>query len=94
MAVGAWRWRPGRAYLGTTKFTFQLFAEGIGGPGLATFLTPLTLDLRSVEEAREVVGEIGEQRRIPAHSVMLTSEDGSVSERWFQLDGKWRRKGV
>ena len=31
------------------------------------------------------------QQRIPAHSISIDAEDGSLSERWFWLDGEWRR---
>jgi hypothetical protein len=48
--------------------------------------------LGTVAEARAVLEKIVAIEKVPAHSVTLTSEDGAISERWFQIDGLWRRK--
>jgi hypothetical protein len=56
------------------------------------FLLPLTLKFGSAEEARRLFGQLINQPKIPVHSLTLSSEDGTISERWFQMDGVWRRK--
>jgi hypothetical protein len=74
------------------KLTIQLFWEGEPpAPTVAPFLTPLTLDL-PIEKARELAIKLGDHEKVPAHSFTIKSEDGTISERWFHLDGAWRRK--
>jgi hypothetical protein len=76
------------------KFTYQIYWERLGKAGaVEPFLLPLTLQFASVVEARALLEKIVAIEKVPAHSVTLTSEDGSISERWFQIDGSWRRKG-
>ena len=73
------------------KFTLQMFwANSLGE--IEPFLRPLTLSFPSAEEARRVFSQVTRHPKIPVHSLTLVSEDGSTSERWFQLDGVWRRK--
>jgi hypothetical protein len=75
------------------KFTYQIYWERLGKAGaVEPFLLPLTLQFPSVAEARAVLEKIVAIEKVPAHSVTLTSEDGGISERWFQIDGSWRRK--
>ncbi|OAI44053.1 hypothetical protein AYO42_05350 [Rhizomicrobium sp. SCGC AG-212-E05] len=73
-------------------FTFDVRWEEPGKEGLHPLFKPITLGFASADIARTMVGKIVGHERVPAHSVMLTSADGTVSERWYQLDGKWRRK--
>jgi hypothetical protein len=56
------------------------------------FLLPLTLDFPSIVEARKAIIKVAEHKDVPAHSVTIRSEDGTVFERWFQIDGVWRRR--
>jgi hypothetical protein len=73
------------------KFTFQMFWQNPSN-GLEPFLLPLTLDFPSVETARQAFDKIVRHPNVPVHSITLASEDRTVSERWFQIDGQWRRK--
>jgi len=73
------------------KFTVQLFWEGELYGGVAPLFTPLTLDLSSADRAREVAKKVAAHRDVPAHSFTIKSEDGTLSERWFQLDGAWNQ---
>jgi hypothetical protein len=73
------------------KFIFKTFWEH-PTKGLEPLLLPLTLDFPSLERARSSFDKVVRHPNIPVHSVTLESEDGSVSERWFQIDGKWMRK--
>ena len=75
------------------KFTYQIYWERLGKAGaVEPFLLPLTLQFPSVAEARAVLEKIVAIEKVPVHSVTLTSEDDAISERWFQIDGLWRRK--
>ena len=75
------------------KFTYQNYWERLGKAGaVEPLLLPLTLQFPSVAEARTVLEKIVAIDKMPEHSVTLTSEDGAISERWFQVDGSWRRK--
>ncbi|MDR3472608.1 MAG: hypothetical protein P4M09_13115 [Devosia sp.] len=74
------------------RFTFEAFWERRPGDLVLLFDPPLTLDISSADEARRIFDKVVLHPAIPVHSVRLTSEDGSISERWFQLDGRWRRK--
>jgi hypothetical protein len=78
------------------KLTIQLFWEGepAPAPAVAPFLKPLTLNFRSIDEARELAIKTADHENVPAHSFTIKSEDGKVSERWYQLDGAWRRKDI
>lgn len=73
------------------NFTFQFFTIQDNGEVLP-FLSPLTLDFPSVAVARAMISKVLDHEDMPAHSVTITSEDGSISERLFWLDGEWRRK--
>jgi len=73
------------------KFTVQMFWAKEKGE-LEPFLTPLSLEFPSADEARRVLAQILNRPKIPVHSLKLVSEDGTTSERWFQIDGEWRRK--
>lgn len=75
------------------KLTIQFFWEGepAPAPAVAPFLKPLTLDL-SIEKARELAIKTANHENVPAHSFTIKSKDGTISERWFYLDGLWRRK--
>lgn len=74
-------------------FTLQMFWANPRGE-IEPLLTPLTLNFGSAEEARRIFGQVTNHPKIPVHSLTLVSEDGSTSERWFQIDGAWRRKDV
>jgi hypothetical protein len=73
------------------KFTIQMFWSNTKGE-IEPFLLPLTLNFNSAEDARQLFGQVIKQPKIPVHSLILSSEDGTISERWFQIDGVWRRK--
>jgi hypothetical protein len=76
------------------KFALQMFWENSKGE-IEPFLRPITLPFSSVDEARRLFGGFVEQATaVPMHSVTLTSEDGLLSERWFKIDGQWRRKNA
>jgi hypothetical protein len=74
------------------RFTFQIFKMEDASRKVAPFLLPLTLDLASIDVAREMIRTVVDHEDVPAHSVTINSEDGSISERWFWLDGVWRQK--
>ena len=73
------------------KFTLQMFWANPHGE-IEPLLTPLTLNFASAEEARRSFGQVTNHPNIPVHSLMLVSEDSTISERWFRIDGAWRRK--
>ena len=75
------------------RFTLQMFWASPHGE-IEPLLTPLALNFASAEEARRIFGQVTKHPKIPVHSLTLVSEDGSTSERWFQIDGAWRRKGA
>jgi hypothetical protein len=52
----------------------------------------LIFDCDSIETAHQMLGPLTAQRY--AHSITIISEDGSVAERWFQLNGQWSRKAL
>jgi hypothetical protein len=66
------------------KFTIQYVREGKP-------TKPLTLDLLSLQQARQVARIAGEFKNASVQSFTITSEDGRT-ERWFYLEGSWRRK--
>jgi|HubBroStandDraft_2_1064218.scaffolds.fasta_scaffold1084403_1 hypothetical protein len=74
------------------KYALQMFWENSKGE-IEPFLRPIALPFKSANEARSLFGGFVEQAtQVPMHSVTLTAEDGSMAERWFQIDGQWRRK--
>jgi hypothetical protein len=73
------------------KFTIQMFWTNLHGE-IEPLFTPLTLNFVSAEEAGRIFGQVTDQPNIPVHSLTLVSEDSTISERWFQIDGVWRRK--
>jgi hypothetical protein len=73
------------------EFTFQMFWERPPHGTLEPFLRPLTLTFKSIEEARATLDKVVKHPDVPVHSVTITTGSG-VSERWFKLDGVWRRK--
>jgi hypothetical protein len=73
------------------KFTLQMFWSNLQGD-IEPLHTPLALDFSSVDEARRIFGQVTNHPNIPVHSLTLESEDGTTSERWFKIDGAWRRK--
>jgi hypothetical protein len=52
---------------------------------------PLTFDLPSFEQARKLGRMAGDIKGTSVQSFIITSEDGRT-ERWFYLEGSWRRK--
>jgi hypothetical protein len=79
------------SYIVEMIFTLQMFWTNLHGE-IEPFLAPLTLNFASAEEARRIFGQVTHHPNIPLHSLTLVSEDGTISERWFQIDGAWRRK--
>jgi hypothetical protein len=73
-----------------SDFTFQMFWQNAGT--VEPFLRPLTLKLESIDEARRIIEKVVGHPDIPLHSLTIISEDQAISERWYQLDGAWRRK--
>ena len=55
------------------------------------FLKPMSLWL-PLGTVRQKAQEIADDRKFPAHSFTVKSADGALSERWFRLNGQWRRK--
>jgi hypothetical protein len=76
------------------KFTLQMFWANATKGDIEPFLPPLSLEFPSTDDARRVFTQILGHPKIPVHSLTLVSEDGTTSERWFQIDGEWRRKDV
>lgn len=74
------------------KLTIQFFWEGEQTPAVAPFLKPLTLDFKSIDMARDSARKAADHKNMPVHSFTIRSEDGTISERWFHVDGSWRRK--
>ena len=74
------------------KFTFQLFTTGNDRRPAGPLLTRLTLDLSSLDEARVQIKKAADHGEVAADSITINSEDGTISESWFQTDGSWRRK--
>jgi hypothetical protein len=73
------------------KFTLWLFSEDKVRGVIAPLGTPFALDFPSIGAAREMFKNAASAEKSLAHSFTITSEDGA-SERWFRLDGVWRRK--
>jgi hypothetical protein len=73
------------------KFTCQYFKEE-DDHRVESFLRSLTLEFPSIEQARELFRKGADLDKVPAHSFTIKSEDGKISERWFQMDGSWRRR--
>jgi hypothetical protein len=73
------------------KFTLQMFWTNPRGE-IEPLLTPLTLNFASAEEAQRSFGQVTNHPNIPVHSLTLVSEDSTISERWFRIDGVRRRK--
>jgi hypothetical protein len=46
----------------------------------------------TLDEARKMIPNLATQVNVPLHSIILTSDRGH--ERWFKLDGVWRRTGL
>jgi len=80
-------------YSNGMKFTLEMFWTNPSGE-IEPLLKPLTLDFKTVDDARQVFSAVTNHPKIPAHSITLVSEDRSISERWFQIDGIWRRKDM
>jgi hypothetical protein len=76
------------------KYTYQVYWERLGKAGALEplFPHPFTFEFATVAEAREIVQTLVDSGKLPAHSITLTSEDCSLSERYFQIDGSWRRR--
>lgn len=74
------------------KFTFQLFTTGNDHLPAGPLLTRLTLDLSSIDDARALIKNVVDHENVPADSVAIHSEDGLISEEWFQIDGSWWHK--
>jgi hypothetical protein len=72
-------------------YTIQYFWEGEPSETLAPFLLPLTLTM-PLDAIRDAALKTVARDDFPAHSFTIESTDGTLSERWFYLDGKWRRK--
>jgi hypothetical protein len=73
-------------------YTLQWYWEGERDQQIAPFLRPLTLEL-SIEMMRDKAIQIAEHPQFaPIHSFTITASDGSTSERWFRVDGEWRRR--
>jgi hypothetical protein len=75
------------------QLTLQMFWTNPHGE-IEPLLAPLKLEFASAEEARGIFGQVTNHPNIPVHSLTLVSEDGTISERWFQIDSAWRRKDV
>jgi hypothetical protein len=74
------------------KFTFQLFTTGNDQLPAGPLLTPLILDLSSIVEARGLIKKVVDNENVAADSVTIHSEDGTISEHWFLIDGSWTCK--
>jgi hypothetical protein len=75
------------------KYTLQMYWANPKGE-IEPFLKPLSLEFESANAARGVFEQILDHPKIPIHSLTLVSEDGKLSERWFQIDGEWRQKNA
>jgi hypothetical protein len=75
-------------------FKFQIFKMDEVSGAVVPFLPPFTFNLPSADVARAMIKKVVDHRDVPAHSVTINSEDGSISERWFWLDGVWRQKNA
>lgn len=73
------------------KFAFKLFWTAPSGSVELLLATPF-LDLPSLEKAREIAHQLVTHKGIPTHSLVIESEDGTISERLFWLAGQWRSK--
>jgi hypothetical protein len=73
------------------KVTLQMFWAKLHGE-IEPLHAPLTLNFATAEDARRIFSQVTNHPNIPVHSLTLISEDGTISERWFQIDGAWRRK--
>jgi hypothetical protein len=76
------------------ELTLQWYWEDERDQPVARFLLPLTLNV-TIEMMRASALEIAAHPKFPApHSFTIRSSDGAISERWFCIDGKWRRKNA
>jgi hypothetical protein len=75
------------------KYAFKIFWINKSGALEPLFdRPPPPLEFPSVETVREKARELVMYRDIPAHSLVIESEDGTFSERWFWINGEWRSK--
>jgi hypothetical protein len=74
------------------EHTLQWYWEGERDQQIAPFLLPLTLNLPIEMMRDKAIQMAAHDQFAPIHSFTITTKDGSTSERWFRVDGKWRRK--
>lgn len=75
------------------SYTYTVFWEKPGGTVEPLYDIPIpALNFPTAEAAREVALKIVNHPDISAHSLTIQSDDGAVSERWFVMDGTWRRR--
>lgn len=74
------------------NFTIQVYVEGEEG-AVEPAQPPLGMDFLSVDDARKYLAIlVYPPDAKPPHSVILRSEDGSVSERWYKIGEFWWNK--
>ncbi len=72
------------------KFTFRVYEQGAPA-GQAPLMTPLTIELGSVQIARAKARELTSTITVRALAVDIDSEDGTISERWYRHLSGWER---
>ncbi len=73
------------------RYTFEPFWERRPGD-LEPLGVTLSLSFETADAARAAYMRVLDRPDSPVHSVRITSEDGSICERWFKLDSTWQRK--
>lgn len=74
------------------KYTFTIFWMNKGALEPLFDIPVPYLHFPSVAVVREKARDLVMHRDIPAHSMIVESEDETFSERWFWIDGEWRSK--
>lgn len=70
-------------------FTFQLFHQAWRGSPIEPVAKPFVMKFSDLEQARGAIPRLAANLHLSVHSVTITHSSGR--ERWFRLDGKWRR---
>jgi hypothetical protein len=73
------------------NLTIHLYKECPDG-AVEPIQPPLTRNLPEEQLVRELLGEVAASHGAPLHSATITTPSGP--ERWYRLNGRWKRADV
>lgn len=73
------------------NYTFHVYTIQPGN-SVVLLSRPLTVRLMCSESADAMAESLIRDGGPRLHSIAVMSEDSSIEVRWFQLDGRWRRR--